>query len=113
MREFIQIALLPQNLLFYFFAYALAATPTAYLVTRFIHGIDVKKTPLKLHTSTYVWRTMSKKSGLLVFVLDMLKGVIPCAIAFSLLTPPEVIALIALVAVIGHCFSIWLHFFGG
>ena len=113
MQEFFDLVMLPQNLLFYFFAYALAATPTSYLVARFIHGVDVKKEPLKLHSAFYVWRTMSRKSGVLVFVLDALKGIIPCAIAHSLLVSPVIIAFIGLFAVIGHCFSIWLNFSGG
>jgi acyl phosphate:glycerol-3-phosphate acyltransferase len=113
MREFLELALMPLNLLFYFFAYALAATPTAYLVAKIVHRVDAKKNPLKIHSSLYVWRTMSKKSGLLVFVLNLLKGVIPCGIAYSLQVPTEIIALIGLVAVFGHCYSIYIGFGGG
>jgi len=113
MREFLSMALMPLNLLFYFFAYALAATPTAYLVARIVHRVDIKKSPLKMHSSLYVWRTISKKSGLLVFVLNFLKGLIPCAIAYSLQVPSEIIAVIGLVAVFGNCYSIFIGFGGG
>lgn len=113
MRELIGEALMPLNLLFYFFAYALAAIPTSYLVARFVHGIDIKKMPLSTRSALYFWRNISKKSGALVFLLDFLKGVIPCAIAYSLKVPSEIIALIGLVAVIGHCFSIYLYWSGG
>ena len=94
MTDFFREALLPINLLFYFFAYALAATPTSYLVARRMHGLDIKKNQQSLHSSLYIWRNISKKSGLLVFVLDSLKGIIPCAIAYSLMTPPAIIAII-------------------
>jgi glycerol-3-phosphate acyltransferase PlsY len=113
MTDFFREALLPINLLFYFFAYALAATPTSYLVARRVHGLDIKKNQRSLHSSLYIWRNISKKSGLLVFVLDSLKGIIPCAIAYSLMTPPAIIALIGYFAVIGHCYSPWIYFSGG
>lgn len=113
MTEFFDMAFLPINLLFYIFAYALAATPTSYLVARILHRINIKKDPKAKHSALYLWENLSKKSGFLVFILDFLKGVIPCAIAYSLKTPPEIIALIGLVCVLGHCFSIWLNFSGG
>src|SRR6185503_111095 len=109
MRE----ALLPINLLFYFFAYALASIPTSYLVARILHGVDIKKQQKAVHSSLYIWRNISKKSGILVFVLDSLKGIIPCAIAHSLNTSAPIIALIGFFAVIGHCYSVWIYFGGG
>ncbi len=113
MREFFFEALQPEHLLFYLFAYALAATPTSYLVARIIHGVDLRTVPNQAHSAITLWRRWSKKSGILVFLLDLAKGVIPCAIAMSLDVKVEIIALIGLVAVIGHCFSIWLMFTGG
>lgn len=103
----------PLHLLFYIFAYGLSATPTSYLVARIIHKTDLKKAPGHRHTASYVWKTMSKRSGALVFGLDLLKGLIPCAIAQSLEVPLEIIALIGFFAVLGHCFSMWLSFSGG
>jgi glycerol-3-phosphate acyltransferase PlsY len=113
MRNFFFEALQPEHLLFYFFAYALAATPTSYLVAKIIHKVDLRTLPNHAHSGLMLWRTWSKKSGFLVFMLDLAKGVIPCAIAASLDVKIEIIALIGFMAVIGHCFSIWLMFTGG
>ncbi|MCA9506835.1 MAG: glycerol-3-phosphate acyltransferase, partial [Myxococcales bacterium] len=95
------------------FAYALAATPTSYLVARFIHKSDARLKKDFVHSASTIWRTWSKKTGIAVFVLDFLKGFIPCAIAFSLMVPVEIIAIIGLFAVLGHCFSVWLMMSGG
>lgn len=103
----------PQHFLFYLFAYGLAAMPTSYGVAKIIHRIDLEKNKVHSHTASSMWKTMSKSSAVLVFVLDVLKGLIPCAIAQSLNAPLEVIALTGLFAVVGHCFSIFLKFFGG
>jgi acyl phosphate:glycerol-3-phosphate acyltransferase len=103
----------PIHLLFYFFAYTLAATPTSYLVARFIHQTRIKTRAAHSFTASYAWRELAKTSGFLIFVLDLLKGLIPCAIAQSLDVPVEAISLTALCAVLGHCFSPWLAFLGG
>lgn len=113
MRAFIYEALRAEHLLFYFFAYALAATPTSYLVARIVHKIDVRSLEGFTHSSLMVWRAWSKKSGFLVFVLDFFKGLIPAAIAISLDVKIEIIALIGLCSVVGHCFSIWIMMKGG
>lgn len=113
MRAFLYEALQSEHLLFYFFAYALGATPTSYLMARIVHKIDVRSLKSFTHSSLMLWRTWSKKTGFFVFVLDFSKGLIPAAIASSLDVNIEIIALIGLSSVIGHCFSIWLMMNGG
>lgn len=103
----------PISLLFYLFAYLIAAVPTSYLVAKWLHGINIRQQVGHSHTANYIYRTLSKNSGLLVFVLDLMKGLLPCAIAHSLNLPVLVIAVIGFFAVVGHCFSFWLSFAGG
>ena len=113
MREVLSQMLLPEHLLLYLFAYGLSATPTSYLVARYLHQVNLQKERAHTHTASYIFKTMSKWSGMVVFACDVIKGLLPCAIAFSLQAPTYVIALVGLFAVIGHCFSIWLRFLGG
>ncbi|MDR2107287.1 MAG: glycerol-3-phosphate 1-O-acyltransferase PlsY [Holosporaceae bacterium] len=61
--------------------------------------------------ATNVIRTQGKILGLLTFLLDFLKGLIPC---YFLKTDNEILNLLILAApVIGHIFPIWLKFKGG
>lgn len=113
MRDLLFEIIKPEHLLFYLFAYGLAATPTSSLVARFFHRMDPRAHPGFRHTASYLFESVSKAGGAVVFVLDFLKGLIPCAIALSLNVPVEIIALIGFAAVIGHCFSMWLWFLGG
>jgi glycerol-3-phosphate acyltransferase PlsY len=98
--------------LFYLFAYALAATPTAYVILRFVHKTKAKDTRDFSPSAAFVWRTFGKKSGTLVFLLDVAKGALPCAIAHSFDFPVYIIAAIGLAAVLGQCYSMWLYFGG-
>lgn len=102
-----------EYLLLYLFAYGLAAIPTSYLVSRILYRTNFKKHEVKSHTASHLYRNLSKKAGLLVFLLDVQKGLLPCAIGLSLNMPVEILALAGVFAVLGHCFSIWLKFFGG
>ncbi len=103
----------PLNLLFYLFAYGLACVPTSYWVARIFHRQVLEREKVYSHTATYLWQRMSIGAAIVVVVLDVLKGLIPCAIAHSLDAPPLVIAITGFFAVSGHCFSILLRFAGG
>lgn len=111
MRAFFFELLQPEYLLLYIFAYGLAATPTAYLLARFVHKskVTLKSFPSK----SGVWRSWPKKSAVMIFLFDSLKGLIPCALAYSLGASLPIIAVVGFFAVIGHCYSVWLSFSGG
>lgn len=113
MHESLVNLIRPENLLLYIFAYALASIPTSLLVSRIFHKVKKSAWLKQSYSSATIWRNWSKKTAVLVFVLDFLKGFIPCAMAFALESEPATVAAVALVSVIGHCFSIWLGFSGG
>jgi glycerol-3-phosphate acyltransferase PlsY len=61
--------------------------------------------------TTNAMRTQGKAIGIATFLLDFLKGFIPC---YFLKAESEVINLLTFAApVLGHMFSIWLKFQGG
>lgn len=113
MHDFLLDMVKPQHLLLYLFAYGLSATPTSYLIARIIHRKEISKSHPESHAASYIYSHVGQLSGLLVLLLDLLKGLIPCAIAYSLEAPLDIIALVGFFSVLGHCFSVWLSFFGG
>ncbi|MES2895760.1 MAG: glycerol-3-phosphate 1-O-acyltransferase PlsY [Pseudomonadota bacterium] len=113
-------------------AYLLGSTPTGYLAGRLLKGIDIREHGSGSTGATNVLRTLGKWPGLVVLLLDMLKGV--AAIAFvrwfypwlyasPSVTPPTgldlqswmpwAVCLAGLAVLLGHGRSVWLNFTGG
>ncbi len=93
--------------------YLISSIPFGYIVGK-LFGKDVTKEGSGNIGATNVTRTVGKKAGILVLVLDMLKGFIPVFIAKDIFFPDfRFISLVALTAVLGHCFSIFMKFKGG
>lgn len=109
-------------------AYLLGSIPTGYIAARILKGIDIREHGSGSTGATNVLRTLGKGPGLLVLVVDTLKGVVAIALVYWIFTtasqnifPPSVnfdwlhflVTLAGLAAVIGHSKSIWLGFSGG
>jgi len=98
--------------------YFITAIPFGYIVGKLL-GIDIRKKGSGNIGATNVARTIGKKAGLLVLLLDMIKGFIPVYIAKTIfmeelfIFSPKDLGLIIIVAILGHCFSIFLKFNGG
>jgi glycerol-3-phosphate acyltransferase PlsY len=103
----------PEHLLFYLFAYGLAALPTSFWVAKIRHRSELERDQSHKHTATFFFQRFSMSSALIVLVCDVMKGLLPCAIALSLGASSIVIAVTGLFAVAGHCFSVILRFAGG
>ena len=110
-------------------AYILGSIPTGYTAARLIKGIDIREHGSGSTGATNVLRTLGKGPGLLVLLIDMLKGILAIALVHWLfaaaspsIMPPAVnlsiwfawmVALAGLAAILGHSKSIWLGFTGG
>lgn len=92
--------------------YLIASIPFGYIVGK-LFGKDITKEGSGNIGATNVTRTIGKKAGALVLLLDMLKGFIPVYFAKHIFWDTKYIALVAVVAVMGHCFSIFMKFKGG
>jgi len=98
--------------------YLITSIPFGYIIGKIL-GVDVTKKGSGNIGATNVARTIGKKAGLVVLILDMLKGFIPVYIAKNILMEkvgifsPKDVGLIVIVAVLGHCFSIFMKFKGG
>jgi glycerol-3-phosphate acyltransferase PlsY len=80
-------------------------------------GVDVRTQGSGNIGASNVARTLGKKTGILVLLLDAMKAALPTMLGTMLLArgdiSAEVLALMALAAICGHCFSVWLKFRGG
>jgi acyl phosphate:glycerol-3-phosphate acyltransferase len=98
------------------FSYLLGAIPFAYIVTNLLTGKDIRNYGSGNVGATNASRLMGYKYGLLVGGFDILKGFIAVLLAQALIsaTMPEYLVLLAaIMAIIGHNWSIFLGFSGG
>ena len=111
-------------MLFFVFAYFIGAIPFGYLIAR-AKGVDLFQVGSGNIGATNVGRVLGRKYGILVFVLDFLKGAGPVGLVPVIVRclPMEYreqgqsIDLLrvatALAAFFGHLFPIYLRFRGG
>ncbi len=92
--------------------YVLGAVPTGFLVG-WAYGVDVRRVGSGNIGTANVMRAAGKWAAIFTLLGDMLKGLVP-VVAARLVTEDEwVVAAVALAAVVGHCWPIFLRFKGG
>ena len=97
------------------FAYLIGSIPFGKIITKILINKDITQTGSGNIGATNVYRSVSKKAGVLVLILDAIKPLIALAIIQSL-NPNlfnEYKFIFFLVSIIGHIFPIWLKFKGG
>ena len=92
-------------------AYLLGTFPNAAIVAR-SRGIDIQQVGSGNPGASNVARVMGTKWGIVVFVLDGLKGAIPAAVGLLFNERPTAYGMVA-AAVLGHMFPITRKFRGG
>ena len=93
--------------------YLLGSVPFGIIVGRGCCRIDPRESGSGNTGATNVARSCGTIYGLLVLTLDLLKGLIPTWLAMLASGSWVMISLIALAAVAGHVFSVFLKFKGG
>jgi glycerol-3-phosphate acyltransferase PlsY len=95
-------------------AYLLGGIPFGYLFVRFALGKDIRTMGSGNIGATNVHRSAGGKAGVVVLLLDVLKGFLAVWFA-GLLTHnnPVAVALAAAAVMIGHSFPVFLKFKGG
>jgi len=95
-----------------FLSYLIGSIPFSYLIPKWIGKIDIRLHGSGNTGTTNVVRTLGMKVGVLAFIGDFLKGLIPTLI--GLIWLGEIGGITgALLSVIGHCYPVWLKFKGG
>ncbi len=101
------------KIVYLIFTYLIGSIPFGYVVGK-LFGKDITKEGSGNIGATNVTRTIGKKAGILVLILDLLKGFIPVFFAKDYFHfEPKFIGLVAIMAVVGHCFSVFMKFKGG
>jgi glycerol-3-phosphate acyltransferase PlsY len=101
-------------------AYFLGAVPFAYLLVRWRKGVDIRTVGSGNVGATNAGRLLGFRYFLLIFVLDVLKGLLPTWLLPRFLervtaqgAPSWFPVLVALATILGHNFPIYLRFKGG
>lgn len=94
-------------------AYLSGSVPWGVVLGRLIKGIDIRKIGSGNTGATNAMRALGWRIALAVAVLDLLKGFVPVVVARWLDAPAWAVAVIAVAATAGHCWSPWMKFHGG
>ena len=109
------------NLILYLSAYLLAAIPFGFILAKVFAGVDVRQEGSGNIGATNVLRVLkekapkiAKKITIATFVLDATKGVIVMLVArYYFGVDDNILWTLAVLAVMGHCFSPFFLFEGG
>jgi len=108
------------NILFYIAAYLMGGIPFGLILAKKYAGVNIKESGSKSIGATNVLRVvkqtnpaLAKKLGLATVLLDAFKGTVVLLIAMAFGMSTETLWAIAVLAVLGHCYSPFLNFEGG
>jgi len=108
------------NIQFFILAYLVGGIPFGLILAKKFAGVDIKKNGSRSIGATNVLRVvketnpaLAKKLGGATLVLDSMKGLTVLAFAFLAGLSESTLWGIAVLSVIGHCFSPYLNFEGG
>jgi glycerol-3-phosphate acyltransferase PlsY len=96
-------------------AYLVGSIPTAVWYGKIFHGIDVRQHGSGNAGATNSLRTFGKKAGIIVLIVDFLKGflAVKAASLFSTETDNILPLIMGLAVITGHIFPIFAQFRGG
>ncbi len=108
------------NVQFYILAYLVGSIPFGLILAKVFAKVDIKKAGSGNIGATNVLRVvkekdpaLAKKLSIATLALDIIKGIVVLALGTLAGVPEETMWGIAVFAVIGHCFSIFLMGEGG
>ena len=108
------------NIQFYLLAYLIGSIPFGLILAKLFAGVNIKKEGSGNIGATNVLRVLkekdpklAKKLSVATLLLDALKGVFVLLLGYAAGVSQETLWAIAVFAVIGHCFSIFLWGEGG
>lgn len=94
-------------------SYLFGSIPTGYILFRITEKKDIRSFGSQAIGATNVLRLKGWKSALPVAIFDIAKGFIPVALAFELFPDKRIAFMSGVLAILGHCFPIFIKFKGG
>ena len=101
------------KVLFAVLAYLVGAIPTGYLLFKLSEEKDIREFGSRNTGATNVMRLKGWKYAVPVVVFDVLKGFLPAFLAVKLFRDPRLALMASFLAVLGHCFPVYIRFRGG
>ena len=108
------------NIQFYILAYLVGSIPFGLILAKKFANVDVQASGSKSIGATNVLRvvkqtnpSLAKKLSIATVILDALKGALVVLIAMIIGLSHETLWGIAILSVLGHCYSLYLNFEGG
>jgi len=100
--------------IFLTFTYLMGSIPFGLVISYLVKGIDIRKFGSGNIGATNVVRVVGKKWGILVFILDFLKGFLAPFLAKIILAPANSIYIFSVILTVsGHNWPVYLKFKGG
>lgn len=94
-------------------SYVIGSIPSGLLLGKLIWNTDLREHGSKNIGATNAWRTLGKFPGLVIFVVDLLKGMLGVYLGMVLIGSSMAMIIGGILAIIGHSVSIFLKFKGG
>ncbi|MBC5824988.1 MAG: glycerol-3-phosphate 1-O-acyltransferase PlsY [Candidatus Eremiobacteraeota bacterium] len=95
-------------------AYIVGSIPFGIIVGRGLFGVDPRTVGSGNIGAANSLRALGKTGATLVLIGDVIKGVLPTALALhAFREPPTIVAAVGLATIVGHNWSVFLRFTGG
>ena len=94
-------------------SYLLGSIPNGLIFGKLIWHKDLRQFGSKNIGATNAWRVLGRQAGILIFLLDFLKGALSVKLAEIFIGDAWAIICAGIFAILGHTFSIFLKFHGG
>ncbi len=98
---------------FILFSYLLGAVNFAIIFTSLKLNIDIRNLGDHNPGATNVYLNVNKRIGILVSILDGLKGFVPLVFARKVGAPSAILLVISAAVILGHDYPVFYHFSGG
>lgn len=102
-----------QIILFIVIAYLIGSISPALLVGKIFYNTDIRTMGSGNLGTTNTFRCLGKKAGVIVFVMDISKGIIATMLPSLVLGRVEYLSIFGAFAMIGHVYPIFANFKGG
>ena len=102
-----------QIILFIVIAYLIGSISPALIVGKIFYNTDIRTMGSGNLGTTNTFRCLGKKAGVIVFVLDISKGIIATMLPSLVLGRVDYLSIFGAFAMIGHVYPIFANFKGG
>ena len=93
--------------------YVMGALPNGVWLGKYFKNIDIREHGSKNSGATNAYRVLGPKYGIMVLILDALKGFLPPFLASRFGASGNILLVIGVLAIVGHSLSFFLNFKGG